>query len=319
MARARAILDVARVKTLSGLILLLASRKNLMKNKLFDSLKINPENKRKFWFTLLGSCITLVVFVFFAYYIFIGSKHVTTDNAYVGAEIAQVTPSIGGIVKAIHYKDTDVVKTGDVLVNIDDTDARLALARTKADLSKAQADLDRTKLISDRRQALTKSGSVSAEEVSNAKNAFKSAQAVFDATQVSFEQAQVDLDRATINSPIDGVIAKRQVQLGQRVQPGTALMSVVPMQIMHVNANFKEVQLRKVQIGQPVELTADFYGSSVIYHGKVVGIAGGTGSAFAIIPAQNATGNWIKVVQRLPVRAPCCFAHSTSAEKLINA
>ncbi len=240
--------------------------------------------------------------VFSVYYFFVSSKHVTTDNAYVGAEIAQVTSLVGGIVKAIHYKDTSVVNAGDVLVNIDDTDARLVLARAKADLSKAQADLDRTKLISDRRQALTKSGSVSAEEVSNAKNAFKAAQAVFDIAKISLEQAQVDFDRTTVLSPIDGVIAKRQVQLGQRVQSGMALMSVVPMQTMHVNANFKEVQLRKVRIGQLVKLTADFYGSSVIYHGKVVGIAGGTGSAFAIIPAQNATGNWIKVVQRLPVR-----------------
>ncbi len=273
-----------------------------MKNKLFDYVKIDKDNKRKSLFVLLGLCVFLMAFVFSVYYFFVSSKHVTTDNAYVGAEIAQVTSLVGGIVKAIHYKGTSVVNAGDVLVNIDDTDARLVLARAKADLSKAQADLDRTKLISDRRQALTKSGSVSAEEVSNAKNAFKAAQAVFDIAKISLEQAQVDFDRTTVLSPIDGVIAKRQVQLGQRVQSGMALMSVVPMQTMHVNANFKEVQLRKVRIGQLVKLTADFYGSSVIYHGKVVGIAGGTGSAFAIIPAQNATGNWIKVVQRLPVR-----------------
>lgn len=273
-----------------------------MKNKLFDYVKIDKDNKRKSLFVLLGLCVFLMAFVFSVYYFFVSSKHVTTDNAYVGAEIAQVTSLVGGVVKAIHYKDTSVVNAGDVLVNIDDTDARLVLARAKADLSKAQADLDRTKLISDRRQALTKSGSVSAEEVSNAKNAFKAAQAVFDIAKISLEQAQVDFDRTTVLSPIDGVIAKRQVQLGQRVQSGMALMSVVPMQTMHVNANFKEVQLRKVRTGQLVKLTADFYGSSVIYHGKVVGIAGGTGSAFAIIPAQNATGNWIKVVQRLPVR-----------------
>ena len=270
--------------------------------KLSKYLKINPDDKRKSLFILLGVFVGSVAFIFLAYYVFIGSNHVTTDNAYVGAEIAQVTPSTSGIVKIIHFKDTDVVKEGDVLVEIDDTDAHLVLDRTKADLSKAQADLDRTKMDSDRRFALAKSGSVSAEEVSNSKNAFKSAPAVFDSAHAAFKQAQVDLDRTLVRSPIDGVIAKRQVQLGQRVQVGTALMSVVPMLSMHVNANFKEVQLRKVQIGQSVELIADFYGSSVVYHGKVVGIAGGTGSAFAVIPAQNATGNWIKVVQRLPVR-----------------
>jgi membrane fusion protein (multidrug efflux system) len=270
--------------------------------KLSKYLKINPDDKRKSLFILLGIFVGSIAFIFLAYYVFIGSNHVTTDNAYVGAEIAQVTPSTSGTVKTIHFKDTDVVKVGDVLVEIDDTDAYLVLDRTKADLSKAQADLDRTKMDSDRRLALAKSGSVSAEEVSNSKNAFKSAQAVFDAAHVAFKQAQVDLDRTLVRSPIDGVIAKRQVQLGQRVQSGMALMSVVPMQTMHVNANFKEVQLRKVQAGQSAKLTADFYGSSVIFHGRVVGIAGGTGSAFAIIPAQNATGNWIKVVQRLPVR-----------------
>ncbi len=269
----------------------------------FSLFKIDaPEDKRKKLFLMLGSFVSLMALLFLVYYLLVGSRHVTTDNAYVGAEIAQVTPSTGGIVKAIHYKDTYTVKAGDVLVNIDDTDARLVLVRTKADLSKAQADLDRTKMDNDRRSALAKSGLVSAEEVSNAKNAFKSAQAVFDVAHVACEQAQVDLDRTIVSSPIDGVIAKRQVQLGQRVQAGTALMSVVPTLNLHVDANFKEVQLKKVQIGQPVELIADFYGDSVVYHGKVSGIAGGTGAAFAVIPAQNATGNWIKVVQRLPVR-----------------
>jgi len=92
------------------------------------------------------------------------------------------------------------------------------------------------------------------------------------------------------------------VQVGQRVEPGASLLSGVPVDSLHVDANFKEVQLDKVRIGQPVELTSDLYGSKVVYHGKVAGLAGGAGSAFAMIPAQNATGNWIKVVQRLPVR-----------------
>ena len=115
------------------------------------------------------------------------------------------------------------------------------------------------------------------------------------------DQTKVDLDRTVIKSPIDGTVAKRQVQLGQRVQIGMPLMSVVPHDV-HVDANFKEVQLRKMKIGQLAEVRADVYGSAVVYHGKVVGMAGGTGSAFALIPAQNATGNWIKIVQRLPVR-----------------
>jgi membrane fusion protein (multidrug efflux system) len=92
------------------------------------------------------------------------------------------------------------------------------------------------------------------------------------------------------------------VQVGQRVAPGTQLMLVVPLNQLYVDANFKEGQLTKVKVGQPVTLTSDLYGGDVEYHGRVVGFSGGTGSSFALIPAQNATGNWIKVVQRLPVR-----------------
>ena len=116
------------------------------------------------------------------------------------------------------------------------------------------------------------------------------------------DQAAVDLERTVIRAPVDGIVAKRQVQLGQRVQPGMPLLAVVPVQEMHVNANFKEVELRKVRVGQKVELYADLYGSSVRYQGVVEGFSAGSGAAFSAIPAQNATGNWIKVVQRLPVR-----------------
>ena len=109
------------------------------------------------------------------------------------------------------------------------------------------------------------------------------------------------LNRTVIRAPVDGVVVKRAVQLGQMVQPGTPLMTVIPVGQAYVNANFKEGQLKKVRIGQPAELISDLYGDSVVYHGHVVGFSGGTGASQAI-PAQNATGNWIKVVQRLPVR-----------------
>ena len=114
--------------------------------------------------------------------------------------------------------------------------------------------------------------------------------------------AQLNLERTTLRAPFDGVIAKKDVAAGKRAQVGASLMSVVPLSQVYVNANFKEVQLRKVKVGQPVTLTADLYGGGVKFHGRVAGLAGGTGAAFSLIPAQNATGNWIKVVQRLPVR-----------------
>ena len=116
------------------------------------------------------------------------------------------------------------------------------------------------------------------------------------------DQAAIDLERTIVRSPVDGIVAKRQVQLGQRVQAGSLLLSVVPVQEMHVDANFKEGQLKDVRVGQSATVKADIYGSTVTYTGVVEGFSGGSGSAFSAIPAQNATGNWIKVVQRLPVR-----------------
>jgi membrane fusion protein (multidrug efflux system) len=120
--------------------------------------------------------------------------------------------------------------------------------------------------------------------------------------QARVERARLDLERTVIRAPIDGVVARREVQLGQRIQPSLPLLSLVPIHEIYVNANFKEVQLKGVRVGQPVTLVSDIYGDKVEFHGQVAGFNGGTGAAFALIPAQNATGNWIKVVQRLPVR-----------------
>ncbi|CDZ78912.1 p-hydroxybenzoic acid efflux pump subunit AaeA [Legionella massiliensis] len=122
------------------------------------------------------------------------------------------------------------------------------------------------------------------------------------AAAARLRQAYIDYKRSNIRAPASGEIAKRAAQVGQRIAAGTQLMALVPLDQVWVDANFKEKQLRDMRIGQSVELTADIYGSSVVYKGKIVGFSAGTGSAFALLPAQNATGNWIKVVQRLPVR-----------------
>jgi len=122
------------------------------------------------------------------------------------------------------------------------------------------------------------------------------------AAQAKVDQARLDLSRTVIRAPVDGVVTNRNVQVGQRLAQGAAIMKVVPIRQLYVDANFKEGQLAHVAPGQKVEITSDLYGSGVVYHGTVVGFSGGTGSAFALIPAQNATGNWIKIVQRLPVR-----------------
>lgn len=253
-------------------------------------------------FTYLGVILLIFVTLYYCYYHFIASNSVSTNNAYVGAEIAQITPEINGSILKINCKNTDLVKQNEILVILDDTDAKLALAEAKANLQKLQAMLEQTKQDYERRINLSKTGAISNEEISKTKNALTSAQASFDAGNVAVQKAKINLARTVIRSPISGIVAKRQAQFGQRVPIGFSLMSIIPAYNLHVDANFKEVQLRKVRLGQKVTMHADIYGKSITYEGEVVGIAGGTGSAFAIIPSQNATGNWIKVVQRLPVR-----------------
>jgi membrane fusion protein, multidrug efflux system len=120
--------------------------------------------------------------------------------------------------------------------------------------------------------------------------------------KAAYDKAKLDLSRTIVRSPVAGVVAQNTARVGQRVQVGALLMTVVPIAQAYVDANFKESELTHVHNGQKVTLYSDLYGSDVVYHGRVVGLGGGTGSAFALIPAQNATGNWIKVVQRLPVR-----------------
>ncbi|MGF7135366.1 membrane fusion protein (multidrug efflux system) [Paraburkholderia sp. EB58] len=196
-----------------------------------------------------------------------------------------------------------------------------------ANVAQREADLARVRDDLKRRLAVASTGAVSAEDVSHAQETVAAAEAALDAARqqaqsnhaltdrTSVEQhpdvqaaaakvrdAYLEYARNTLPAPVTGYVAQRSVQVGERVGPGTPLMSIVPLDGVWVDANFKEVQLRRMRIGQPVTMTADVYGSSVKYHGRVIGFSAGTGSAFATLPAQNATGNWIKIVQRLPVR-----------------
>lgn len=212
--------------------------------------------------------------------------------------------------------------------------AQAQVAKAKAEFDKAQDDLAR-------RMQLSASGAISKEELSTAQSTVNNAKAGLDLAKAGLAQAQssqkaaqstlaanealirgsnetstpdvliaqaklkqalLDLERTEIKAPFDGVITRRNIQVGQRVAAGTVLMMLVPIHQLYVDANFKESQLEKVKAGQKVTLTSDLYGSDIEFHGTVVGFSGGTGAAFALIPAQNATGNWIKVVQRLPVR-----------------
>ncbi|MDQ0013330.1 membrane fusion protein (multidrug efflux system) [Variovorax boronicumulans] len=292
----------------------------------------------------------------------VASHYEDTDNAYVQGNVIQITPQIGGTVMAINADDTDFVKAGQPLVQLDPADAKVsleqaeaALAQTvrqtrtlyanngslaaqitlrQADIVKAQSDIAKAQDDLQRRRALSGNGAVSKEELNHAetqldtaksqlaaaqagvvaaKEALVSNQSLTEGTSVAqhpsvlaaaakVREAYLATQRVAMPAPVDGYVAKRTVQLGQRVAAGTPMMSIVPLNQLWVDANFKEVQLRNIRIGQPVKLTADVYGKKVEYDGKVAGLGVGTGSAFALLPAQNATGNWIKVVQRVPVR-----------------
>jgi membrane fusion protein, multidrug efflux system len=197
---------------------------------------------------------------------------------------------------------------------------RAVVDQRRADLARAQSDFNR-------RRNLAASGAVSGEELGHAQDALKAARdalvaaeknlaassalvgrtGVADnpdvraaATQV--ERAWLALVRTSVHAPVTGYVARRSVQLGERISPGAPLMAIVPLGRLWLEANFREVQLRRMRIGQRARVVADLYGGHVTYHGRVAGLGMGTGSAFALLPAQNATGNWIKVVQRVPVR-----------------
>ncbi|MDQ2972309.1 MAG: EmrA/EmrK family multidrug efflux transporter periplasmic adaptor subunit [Pseudomonadota bacterium] len=202
-----------------------------------------------------------------------------------------------------------------------------SVGSSRADVATRQAEVAQARADYQRRQGLAKTGAISNEELAHARDALTTAQtalaavqgqlatgnALVENTQVASQPdvlaaaakvraAFLDLQRNTLVAPVSGYIAKRAVQVGQRVQPGTPLMAVVPLGQVWVDANFKETQLAKMRIGQPVTLESDLYGGDVEYRGNIEGLGVGTGSAFSLLPAQNATGNWIKIVQRLPVR-----------------
>jgi membrane fusion protein (multidrug efflux system) len=318
--------------------------------------------KRKRLFGIFGTVLAVAAVGYGSYWRLVKSHYVSTDNAYVEATAAEITPQVAAAVTEVRVKDTQPVHAGDVLVILDNADATLAVSQARAqlgqvtrrvegyfasdaalaaqiaartaDIVSARSDLERAQADYQRRRVLAEGGAVSTEDLTTAENHLMQAAAAMNsaraqlraaegtrratevliagvsveenpevvAARTQLDQASLNLDRTIIRAPMEGVVAKRNVQVGQRVQVGASLMSIVPVGEAYVNANFKEGQLERVKLGQPVELESDLYGSSIRFHGRVAGIAGGTGSAFSVIPAQNATGNWIKVVQRLPVR-----------------
>ena len=304
--------------------------------------------KRKRALLIVLAVVVLGGAAWLAYYLLVARWHQDTDDAYVQGNVVTVTPQTLGTVVAINADDGMRVKAGQVLVQLDPNDAKVAYEQAVANLAatvrqvrglyssvdSAQADIAARQVAvaqarADvaRRSGLVATGAVSSEELAHARAQLEAAEAALsashgqlsrnralvDATTVAdqpqvqaaaaqLRQAYLNMQRAAIVAPIDGFVAKRSVQLGQRVAPGTTMMAVVPLDQVWVDANFKETQLHNMRLGQAVKLTADVYGSDVEYTGKLTSLGLGTGSAFSLLPAQNASGNWIKIVQRVPVR-----------------
>ncbi|WP_411201921.1 multidrug efflux MFS transporter periplasmic adaptor subunit EmrA [Kosakonia cowanii] len=309
---------------------------------------VKKRGKRK-GLLLLLTLLFVVIAVAYGIYWFLVLRHFEeTDDAYVAGNQVQIMSQVSGSVTKVWADNTDFVQKGDVLVTLDETDARQAFEKAQTQLAtsvrqtrqsiinskqlQASVELKKTALAQaqsdlNRRVPLGSANLIGREELQHARDAVASAQAALDVAvqqynanqaivldtpleeQPAVKQAATEvrnswlaLQRTKIVSPLTGYVSRRAVQPGAQISVTTPLMAVVPATNLWVDANFKETQLAHMRIGQTATIISDFYGDEVEYKGKVVGLDMGTGSAFSLLPAQNATGNWIKVVQRLPVR-----------------
>ena len=308
----------------------------------------NKSQQRKKGLSIFILLLLLIAIGSAAYWFFFIKGFEETEDAYVSGNQVMVSAQVAGNIAKINVDNMDPVQAGDVLLELDDTNAKLSFEQAKSNLANAVRQISqlnytvkqlksavRANEITlaqaqgnlNRRVQLVKDGAIDKESFQHAKEAVELAKANLTTSQNQLEanqallldgplseqpqiqsavsnlkQAWLNLERTKIRSPIKGYVARRNAQVGQAVSVGGALMAVVTTDQMWLDANFKETQLTHMRIGQPVEIHFDLYGKDKTFDGKVVGIEMGTGSAFSLLPTQNATGNWIKVVQRVPVR-----------------
>ena len=308
----------------------------------------NKSQQRKKGLSIFILLLLLIAIGSAAYWFFFIKGFEETEDAYVSGNQVMVSAQVAGNISKINVDNMDPVQAGDVLLELDDTNAKLSFEQAKSNLANAVRQISqlnytvkqlksavRANEITlaqaqgnlNRRVQLVKDGAIDKESFQHAKEAVELAKANLTTSQNQLEanqallldgplseqpqiqsavsnlkQAWLNLERTKIRSPIKGYVARRNAQVGQAVSVGGALMAVVTTDQMWLDANFKETQLTHMRIGQPVEIHFDLYGKDKTFNGKVVGIEMGTGSAFSLLPTQNATGNWIKVVQRVPVR-----------------
>ncbi|MFC3394677.1 multidrug efflux MFS transporter periplasmic adaptor subunit EmrA [Brenneria rubrifaciens] len=313
-----------------------------------QTMQKNKKRQRKRVLTLMTLIFIVLGAIWVIYWFLILRPHQRTDDAYIAGNQIQVMAQVTGSVTRVNVDNTDFVKQGDVLVELDPTDAQQAFERAKTALASSvrqthqliinskqyqanielrQTELNKAQSDLNRREALGSANAIGREEVQHARDAVASAKASLEVAKQQYlanqavvmntpleqqpavqqaaaemRDAWLSLQRTKIVSPVSGYVSRRSVQVGARISTTSALMAIVPADHLWVDANFKETQLANMRIGQPATVIADIYGDDVVYQGKVIGLDMGTGSAFSLLPAQNATGNWIKVVQRLPVR-----------------
>ena len=308
----------------------------------------NKSQQRKKGLSIFILLLLLIAIGSAAYWYFFIKGFEETEDAYVSGNQVMVSAQVAGNISKINVDNMDPVQAGDVLLELDDTNAKLSFEQAKSNLANAvrqvsqlnytvkqlksavranEITLAQAQGNLNRRVQLVKDGAIDKESFQHAKEAVELAKANLTTSQnqlganqallldgplseqpqiqsavSNLKQAWLNLERTKIRSPIKGYVARRNAQVGQAVSVGGALMAVVTTEQMWLDANFKETQLTHMRIGQPVEIHFDLYGKDKTFNGKVVGIEMGTGSAFSLLPTQNATGNWIKVVQRVPVR-----------------
>ena len=308
----------------------------------------NKSQQRKKGLSIFILLLLLISIGSAAYWYFFIKGFEETEDAYVSGNQVMVSAQVSGNISKINVDNMDPVQAGDVLLELDDTNAKLSFEQAKSNLANAvrqvsqlnytvkqlksavranEITLAQAQGNLNRRVQLVKDGAIDKESFQHAKEAVELAKANLTTSQnqlganqallldgplseqpqiqsavSNLKQAWLNLERTKIRSPIKGYVARRNAQVGQAVSVGGALMAVVTTEQMWLDANFKETQLTHMRIGQPVEIHFDLYGKDKTFNGKVVGIEMGTGSAFSLLPTQNATGNWIKVVQRVPVR-----------------
>src|SRR6266850_69937 len=247
-----------------------------------------------------AAALTIAGIAYGAFTMFHSFTHETTDDAFIDVHFVSVAPKIAGRVAVVHVDDNQLVKKGDVLVEIDPRDFQVALAQAKATLAKDKATQVQANVNEKRAQDLFTKKVISTQERDTNVATSDSSKAAVAADEAAVEQAELNLGYSKVMAPVDGYVTKEAVATGDYVQVGQAFMSLVPPRVW-VIANFKETQLRNMQPKQPVDISVDAY-PNLKLRGRVDSIQAGSGAAFSMLPPENATGNYVKVVQRVPVK-----------------